>query len=211
MTKIFRIVIYIHSVPAVSLKQLTLFISNGLRVCICLFSTCICLSGSLKKILKWIGFEVEIKRDCTSRKMFSLIQELARTSQRDWDCVMCCILSHGLEGSVYGIDGYTVEIRKLMELFSGTNCPSLAGKPKMFFIQACQGSKQQDVVYTDAGKSGRGYVDTDAVQAKECIPSHADFLLGMATVPSFVSFRDRAKGTWYIQSLCQNLADMVPR
>lgn len=209
MTKIFRIVIYIHS--AVSLKQLTLFISNGLRVCICLFSTRICLPVSLEKILKWIGFEVEIKRDCSSRKMFSLIQELARTSQRDWDCVMCCILSHGLEGSVYGIDGYTVEIRKLMELFSGTNCPSLAGKPKMFFIQACQGSKQQDVVYTDAGKSGRGYVDTDAVQAKECIPSHADFLLGMATVPSFVSFRDRAKGTWYIQSLCQNLADMVPR
>lgn len=211
MTKIFRIVIYMHLVPAVSLKQLTLFISNWLHVCICLFSTCICLSVSLDKVLKWLGFEVEIQRDCTSRKMLSLIQELAKTSQRGWDCVMCCILSHGLEGGVYGVDGYTVDIRNLMEPFSGINCPSLAGKPKIFFIQACQGSKQQDVVYTDAGKSGHSCVDTDAVQAKECIPSHADFLLGMATVPSFVSFRERANGTWYIQSLCQNLADMVPR
>uniref|UniRef100_H2V632 Caspase-8 n=1 Tax=Takifugu rubripes TaxID=31033 RepID=H2V632_TAKRU len=167
--------------------------------------------ASLDKVLKWLGFEVEIQRDCTSKKMSSLIQELAKTSQRDWDCVMCCVLSHGLEGGVYGVDGGTVEIRKLMEPFSGTNCPSLAGKPKIFFIQACQGSRQQDIVYTDAGTPGHGYVDNNAVQAKECIPSHADFLLGMATVPSFVSFRDGTHGTWYIQSLCQNLADMVPR
>ncbi|XP_056901659.1 caspase-8 [Takifugu flavidus] len=167
--------------------------------------------ASLDKVLKWLGFEVEIQRDCTSKKMLSLIQELAKTSQRDWDCVMCCVLSHGLEGGVYGVDGGTVEIRKLMEPFSGTNCPSLAGKPKIFFIQACQGSRQQDVVYTDAGTPAHGYVDNNAVQAKECIPSHADFLLGMATVPSFVSFRDGASGTWYIQSLCQNLAHMVPR
>lgn len=166
---------------------------------------------SLNKVLKWLGFEVEIQRDCTSRKMLSLIQKLAETSQRDWDCVMCCILSHGLEGSVYGVDGITVQIRMLMELFSGTNCPSLVGKPKIFFIQACQGNKQQGIVYTDAGKPGRGCVDTDAVQPKESIPSHADFLLGIATVPSFVSFRESANGTWYIQSLCQNLADMVPR
>lgn len=207
MTKMIVIVIYIHVVPAVSLKQLTLFILISQIGCICLFSTCICISGSLDKVLRWLGFEVEIQRDCTRRKMLSLIQKLAETSQRDWDCVMCCVLSHGLEGSVYGVDGCTVEISMLMEPFSGTNCPSLAGKPKMFFIQACQGSKQQDAVYMDAGMSG----DTNAVQAKDCIPSHADFLLGMATVPSFVSFRERGNGTWYIQSLCQNLADMVPR
>lgn len=211
MTKIIGIVIYIHLLPAVSLKQLTLFIYDWLHVCICLFSTCICLSESLYKVLRWLGFEVVIQQDCTSTKMLSLFQELARTSQRDWDCVMCCVLSHGLEGGVYGVDGNPVEISMLMEPFSGTNCPSMAGKPKIFFIQACQGNKQQNVVYTDDVKPGHGCADTNAVQAKEWIPSHADFLLGMATVPSFVSFRDSTNGTWYIQSLCHNLAHMVPR
>ncbi|XP_056284201.1 caspase-8 isoform X5 [Pseudoliparis swirei] len=39
----------------------------------------------------------------------------------------------------------------------------------------------------------------------------ADFLLAMATVPSFVSWRDKKNGSWFIQSVCQNLLQMVPR
>lgn len=142
--------------------------------------------------------------------MLSLMEELASRSQREWDCVVCCVLSHGLEGCVHGVDGKTVNIKMLLELFTGTKCPSMAGKPKLFFIQACQGEKKQDVVYMDGDMPEHSDVDTDAVTVKESIPSDADFLLGMATVPECVSYREK-KGTWYIQSLCQNLVDMVPR
>ena len=44
------------------------------------------------------------------------------------------ILSHGEEGTVYGTDG-PVEIKDLVEPFKGHRCQSLAGKPKLFFIQ----------------------------------------------------------------------------
>ncbi|XP_070694341.1 caspase-8 isoform X2 [Pempheris klunzingeri] len=165
---------------------------------------------SLRKVFEWLGFEIKIESDCTRKMMLSVLQELSKTDHSKMDCVVCCILSHGQEGSVYGVDGDTVDLKELMNLFNGLNCPSLAEKPKLFFIQACQGTSEQRPVYVEADCGAHGLVCSDAIQAKESIPSDADFLLGMATVPSFVSFRERTKGTWFIQSLCQNLVHMVP-
>ncbi len=53
----------------------------------------------------------------------------------------CAILSHGDEGIVYGTD-FVVEIDTLLEPIK--QCPSLRGKPKLFFIQV---SPQQNVPY----------------------------------------------------------------
>lgn len=53
------------------------------------------------------------------------------------DCLAVAVMSHG---STYGRirardKDYTAN--ELVEFFSGENCPSLAGKPKLFFIQVC--------------------------------------------------------------------------
>ncbi|XP_078118066.1 caspase-8 isoform X2 [Sander vitreus] len=163
----------------------------------------------LHKVFTWLGFEVEIQRDCKREKMLSVLRELgSRPIHSQMDCLVCCILSHGIEGAVYSVEGHTVKIKELMEPVNGFKCPSLAEKPKLFFIQACQGNNEQRAVYIE---SDGHPVFSDAIQANESIPSDADFLLGMATVPSFVSFRERKHGTWFIQSLCQNLVQMVPR
>lgn len=45
----------------------------------------------------------------------------------------------------------------------------------------------------------------------ESIPEEADFLLSMATVDGYVSFRHIEEGTWYIQALCSKLQLLVPR
>jgi len=50
------------------------------------------------------------------------------------DCFMCAILTHGEEGIVYGVDG-KLETKLLIEPFKGNNCKSLVGKPKIFIIQ----------------------------------------------------------------------------
>ena len=48
------------------------------------------------------------------------------------------MLSHGSEGNIYAYDK-AYETSVLWEQFTGDKCPSLIGKPKLFFLQACQG------------------------------------------------------------------------
>ena len=62
----------------------------------------------------------------------------SRQSHADSDCFACAILSHGDEGVVYGTDA-KVKIDDLVEPLKGANCKTLAGKPKLFFIQVIHG------------------------------------------------------------------------
>ncbi len=188
------------------MKTAACFPTCLLHVCMYLLLS-VCLPECLQQVFNWLGFEVQIQRDCESAKVLSVMKELGNSNHSQMDCLVCCILSHGKEGSVYGVDGCTVLLKSLMELVNGGKCPSLVGKPKLFFIQACQGNSDQKPVYIEADS----IVCSDAIEARESIPRDADFLLAMATVPSFVSYRDKKKGTWFIQSLCKNLVQMVPR
>ncbi|XP_060944555.1 caspase-8 [Limanda limanda] len=162
----------------------------------------------LSDVFKWLGFDVEVHPDCTSEEMLSVMGELGKRDHRQMDCVVCCVLSHGKEGMVYGVDSHSVDIKDLKEPLNALRCPTLAEKPKLFFIGACQGQREQNAVYIEADGPGSSLVCSDA--PKESIPAEADFLMSMATVPSFVSFRDRKRGTWFIQSLCKNLVELVP-
>nr|XP_040056515.1 truncated caspase-10 isoform X1 [Gasterosteus aculeatus aculeatus] len=165
----------------------------------------------LHKVFAWLGFEVEVKHDCEGEQMLTALRELASRNHGQADCLVCCVLSHGDEGCVYGVDGHTVAIKELKEPFNGLNCASLAGKPKLFFIQACQGTGEQKAVNVVPDGPEDSAVCSDAFKASDAIPSEADFLLGMSTVPSFVSYRHRKNGSWFIESLCQNLVQMVPK
>ncbi|XP_029348759.1 caspase-8 [Echeneis naucrates] len=165
----------------------------------------------LTDVFRWLGFEVEIRMDCTNAQILSAFQELGRKDHSQMDCVVCCVLSHGDDGVVLGVEGQPVKLRDLMEPLNGLNCPSLVEKPKLFFIQACQGNNEQRAVYIEADGSACDSVCRDAVVANDSIPADADFLLAMSTLPSFVSYREKTNGTWFVQSLCQNLVQMVPK
>ncbi|KAM9484721.1 caspase-8-like isoform 3-T6 [Salvelinus alpinus] len=171
--------------------------------------------SSLVSVFEWLGFETQIEPDCSREQLLSLVAELRSRDHSQMDCLVCCVLSHGLEGCVYGVDGLKVRVRELTEPFSGLECSSLRGKPKLFFIQACQGINEQQPVFIQSdcpgadGSTTTSSICTDAVVPRDSIPSDADFLLGMATVPHFASFRDKRQGTWFIQSLCQNLINLV--
>ena len=70
-----------------------------------------------------------------------LQQEKEQESHKVADAFILFIMSHGSQGMVYGTDGEPLSIDDdIISVFDSCNCPALKNKPKIIFIQACQGS-----------------------------------------------------------------------
>ncbi|KFP84118.1 Caspase-8, partial [Acanthisitta chloris] len=169
-------------------------------------------AAALRNVFTKLHFKVEEYRDLTADEIRKTVNILRCADHGDKDCFVCCILSHGKKGIIYGVDGQEVPIRELTTSFTVGNCNSLAGKPKVFFIQACQGeaSHKGVPIEMDSGEQ-ESSVEADRRFQMDCIPAEADFLLGMATLQDYVSYRSPKEGTWYIQALCQHLESSCPR
>ncbi|XP_057193422.1 caspase-8-like isoform X2 [Triplophysa rosa] len=142
---------------------------------------------SLDRVFRWLGFTVLVQRDKTTAQIKDLLKNLGKTV--NGDCFICCILSHGNSDGVYGTDENIVSVDEIREPFNGINCSNLAGKPKLFFIQACRGSKMQNVVQVQADDPEGGESELE-VDAQSLNP---------------------LKGSWFIQSLCQQLETHCPQ
>ena len=73
--------------------------------------------------------------------MRNVKEERTLSDHQNSDAFMITVLSHGDKSFVYCSDGKELELELLYELFDDKECPALIGKPKIFIIQACQGSK----------------------------------------------------------------------
>lgn len=87
------------------------------------------------------------------------------------------VLTHGKKDFLFAKDNpYKPE--DLWLPFTADKCPTLAGKPKLFFIQACQGDN------LDSGVILTSRTETDGRAAYSYkIPSQADFLFAYSTIP----------------------------
>ncbi|RXM31561.1 Protein FAM171B [Acipenser ruthenus] len=164
----------------------------------------------LTKVFKWLHFEVVQYNDQTAREIHSTMERYRQQDHSNRDCFVCCILSHGSKGTIAGTDGCSVPIREITSYFTGLKCPTLVKKPKVFFIQACQGGNYQQSVRVQ-GDCEVHELEPEEDTGTNTIPNDSDFLLGMATLEDYVSFRIAAKGSYYIQALCKNLELLCPR
>ncbi|NXY06016.1 CASP8 protein, partial [Pteruthius melanotis] len=162
---------------------------------------------AVKRVFKWLQFETVEYMNLEGRKIKETVKEYSKKDHRNMDCFVCFILSHGEKDKVKGIDDVCVNIEDLVSCFTGTNCPSLAGKPKVFIIQACQGSLGHPSVTVEPDSSEHLEVDATPLTS---IPDKADILIGMATVEDYLSFRSRRTGSVYIQSLCEKMKLLCP-
>ncbi|XP_072297166.1 caspase-8 [Eucyclogobius newberryi] len=165
---------------------------------------------ALQETFTSLGFKVETHTDLNSDEIKDLLNNKGSRDFHNEDALVVCVLSHGEYGCVFGSDEKKVSIRELTQPFTSTRAPSLAGKPKLFFIQACQGNSYQAGSLPFApkpeGKTEPQSLEEDAGPLQgETVPSDADFLLGMSTVPECKSFRSITSGSIYIQELCKQL------
>jgi len=100
---------------------------------------------------------------------------------KDNDCLAIVVMTHGKMDRLHAHDiPYTTST--LWHYFTPDKCPTLAGKPKMFFIQACRGEEYDDGVVL-RGRRGRTEVDGPAQDIVFKIPKQADFITVYSTAP----------------------------
>ncbi|KAM4557677.1 caspase-8-like [Fundulus diaphanus] len=180
---------------------------------------------SLAKVFSWLGFRVLMCKDQTRDQMKHTLEsfaslrdgvQLQESSFQEWfgcsfiapqqlpkhgDAFVCCILSHGARGVVLGIDSEPLAIKEITRYFNATEQSALTGKPKVFLIQACQGGKiQRGVLLKD--------VEEDSLTS---IAEETDVLVAVATVEDHAAFRDTTEGSWFVQSVCEQLKEHCPR
>ena len=71
--------------------------------------------------------------------MIEAVESFANMPEQE-ESEMCVVIlmSHGNKDVILSRDGREVPISLLLDKFTTTNCPSLAGKPKLFIIQTCR-------------------------------------------------------------------------
>ncbi|XP_010197451.1 caspase-8 [Colius striatus] len=162
---------------------------------------------AVKRVFNWLQFETVEHMDLEAEQMYAKVKEYSKKDHSNMDCFVCFILSHGKKDKIIGVDGEFVNIKDLLSFFSGSNCPSLAGKPKLFFIQACQGSEGHPFVTIKEDFSD--HLERDATPLAS-IPDQADILVGMATVEDYECYRCPSSGSIYIQCLCDKMQLLCP-
>ncbi|XP_031834431.1 caspase-1 [Nomia melanderi] len=156
---------------------------------------------NLVNTLKNLGFEVNDFHNSTYRDIVRNLERVASMDHSQHDCLIVAILSHGELGLLYAHDT-SYKPDSIWGHFTADKCPTLIGKPKLFFIQACQGDK------LDGGVTLKDRTETDGQPASSFrIPSHADFLIAYSTIPGFYSWRNTTRGSWFMQALCSELRE----
>uniref|UniRef100_A0A3B3IM94 Caspase 8, apoptosis-related cysteine peptidase n=1 Tax=Oryzias latipes TaxID=8090 RepID=A0A3B3IM94_ORYLA len=131
---------------------------------------------SLNNLFHRFGFEVVVHNNLTADLIESEITKLGQRNFSHDDALVVCVLSHGDNGCVYGIDGKKVQLRALT------------------------------LPFTSSEVKGDAELEADASSStSNSVPNDADFLLGMATVAECKSFRNKYTGSIYIQELCRQL------
>ncbi|XP_078407761.1 caspase-8-like isoform X2 [Cetorhinus maximus] len=164
-----------------------------------------CDAEKLTQVFTTLGFKIDRQDNLTVKHMKKKLQMYQKFNHINNDCFVCCILSHGERDAVAGTDGELLHIKEIRCMFSGSQCHSLLEKPKVFFIQACQGQKLQTACpVMDCLTSSSSDPELDAIS--HSIPEDRDFLVAMSTVSDYVSYRT-GEGSWFIQTLCTCLEE----
>ncbi|XP_032411812.1 caspase-2 isoform X1 [Xiphophorus hellerii] len=179
----------------------------------------------LRKVFTELDYHVSVHRDLTAQGMRTCIENFCRRSEhRTVDSCVVCLLSHGVEGAIYGTDGQLIQLDWVFEAFDNAHCPLLQNKPKMFFIQACRGDEMDCGVeqldgpgrtsspsceQRDAGREAEGDADPrqrrDVGRPRIKLPQRSDMICGFASLKGqricTAAMRNTKRGSWFIQEL----------
>ncbi|KAJ7393597.1 hypothetical protein OS493_006582 [Desmophyllum pertusum] len=173
----------------------------------------------LENLFEALDFKPRTERNIGRDEILKVLDDVSHQDHSAYDCFVLWLMSHGEDGKLYGADGQTVHIESIRDFFNNAKCPSLKGKPKVIFIQACRGSEKGEGVVADSPhiptrqpsthdgetpaeepeSSDTGY----DFQISKSIPDHADMLIANSTISGYVAFRNEVKGSRFVRCIVE--------
>ncbi|CAI2351470.1 unnamed protein product [Caenorhabditis sp. 36 PRJEB53466] len=178
---------------------------------------------NITNLFRCMGYTVMCKDNLTARGILLAVRDFAKCEMHG-DSAILVILSHGEENVIIGVDDTSVNVQEIYDLLNASNAPRLANKPKLVFVQACRGERRDtgfpvlDAVdgvsalmrrnWNNNSHDGPlfnflGCVRPQVQQVWRKKPSQADMLIAYATTAQYVSWRNSARGSWFIQAVCE--------
>ncbi|WKX93752.1 hypothetical protein Q1695_011203 [Nippostrongylus brasiliensis] len=177
--------------------------------------------ANLKNLFRQLGYTVIVENDLNCKEMLARVRSFANDPEhKHASSAIVVVLTHGERDQLLGVGGDDdiLSVYPFLEALNARNAPFLAGKPKLIFIQACRGDRR------DTGVSIVDQVDSlrqendgllglfncvrPAPMRETCPvrPRESDFLIAYATPPTYVSWRNSLRGSWFVQAICEVFA-----
>lgn len=178
---------------------------------ICLIIDCIGNDTEcLKETFTSLGYRVQPVLFPKSHEIAEIVRQSARNTQhQDYDSFICVLVSLGGSQSIMGTDqvysGFSLDSVKTM--FTGDMCPSLRGKPKLFFIQNYEslGSQLEDSSLEVDGPSVRNVDSKPLPPRRGTTHPEADFFWSLCTADVSHLEKPSSSSSVYLQKLSQQL------
>lgn len=169
----------------------------------------------LERLFDDLDFKVQTRQDVKKDQLWKTLNEVATADHSEYDCFVLCLMSHGKEGGrILCSGGGIVKTEEVLDVFTSVNCKTLEGKPKLVFIQACRGKKEDALAVADGPEKKRFKVSSDEdpeeppvvttdgnVDLDERAHKNADFLIAYSTVADYVSYKNDSEGSYFIRAL----------
>ncbi|XP_077927310.1 CASP8 and FADD-like apoptosis regulator isoform X3 [Halichoerus grypus] len=179
---------------------------------ICLIIDCIGNDTEfLRDTFTSLGYEVQYFLYLSMDSIIQILRQVACMPQhQDYDSFVCVLVSRGGSHSVFGVDqthsGFPLD--HIRRMFMGDACPSLLGKPKLFFIQNYVASEDplDNGSLLEVDGPAVNNVESKAPQpGPGTIHREADFLWSLCKADVSLLERPYSSPSLYLQCLSQKL------
>lgn len=121
---------------------------------------------------------------CNTKCIFYIFSVDSDNDLESSDCLIVVILTHGGANDKLAACDRDYRLYDLIDKCNPVNLPSMAGKPKIFIVQACRGENTDSGVKLHAASNGSSSTQVDFISSQAdnfTHPEHADLLVLMSS------------------------------
>ncbi|XP_006022153.1 CASP8 and FADD-like apoptosis regulator isoform X2 [Alligator sinensis] len=183
---------------------------------ICLIIDCIGNdTDMLEETFQEVGYEVHCYKYLSVEAMNQTLHEASKLQKhKDCDSFICILISRGSSQSIFCTDqpfpGFSLD--RVKQFFTADSCPSLLGKPKLFFIQSyivtATNHEPTSLLEIDGDEQK---INTNAKRTWNCIPKAADIFWSQCKVDVSTLERSPTSSSFYLHCLAEILRNPQKR